>query len=416
MKVLIVSAAFPPMASGESTNAYHLCQQLAGRGLDVHVLTSHGLASDVGPGITVHPVMRDWSWSRLPRFQSVLRACRPDVMYMMYLGLDVRFQFMSTFIPTIVRRTVPAALIVTRFENVGGASAESNSLLSRLIRKALATIDRTGGVDYHFGTLLRDSDSIVLLSGLHQPLIEARLLGVGKKCVSIPPPANMCLSPADDATRERGRQILGVQPDEFVLAYIGFVYPGKGLEALLHAFRRLASERTIRLVIIGGSLARVFPDQPSYLETLQTLAKSLGIGNRVTWTGEYRWDDDRASTYLRAADACVLPFDTGVKLNNSSFSSAAAHGLPIVTTTHAALEPQFVHGENVFLCEPQDPAALASAVAAVVDNSELRARLREGALRLARDWYSWETAMDKTLRLFGSPEPPSSRMVPQSVS
>jgi hypothetical protein len=93
-------------------------------------------------------------------------------------------------------------------------------------------------------------------------------------------------------------------------------------------------------------------------------------------------------------------------LNNNSFSSAAAHGLPIVTTTHAALEPHFVHGENVFLCEPQDPAALASAVAAVVDNPDLRARLREGALRFARDWCSWETAMDKTLRIFGSAEPP----------
>jgi glycosyltransferase involved in cell wall biosynthesis len=210
--------------------------------------------------------------------------------------------------------------------------------------------------------------------------------------------------------------LLGASAADFLFAYIGFVYPGKGIETLLRATEQLnADGRRVRLAVIGGSLAREFPDQPNYLETVQTLATELGIDRLVVWTGEYRWDDDLASVYLRSADTCVLPFETGVKLNNSSFSSAAAHGLPIVTTTHSALEPQFVHGDNVFLSEPQDPAALARAMAAVMDDATLRARLGEGASRLARDWYSWDTAMDKTLRLFGTPDPPSSGLIPQSV-
>lgn len=418
MKVLVISAAFPPMQAGEATNAYHLCQRLAERGLDVHVLTSSiGRIGALDPRITVHPIMKRWSWAEAPRLSRFLKACAPDAVYLMYLGWTYDFQFMSTFIPTIAKRVLPVVPFVTRFENIGGAGPRANSFSSRIIRKALASFDRDGHVDYQFGTLLRDSDAIVLLSGRHQATLEGCLPNVGRKCVLIPPPANMCMSMAGPATRERGRRALAVKADHCLLAYVGFVYPGKGIEHLLHALRHLARERTnVRLAIIGGSLAREFPDQPNYVERMQALAVELGVDDKVMWTGEYRADDDLASAYLRAADVCVLPFATGVKLNNSSFSSAAAHGLPIVTTSDAALEPQFVHGENVCLCSPESPEALAEAIRRVMDDQVLRGRLAEGALRLARDWYSWESAMDRTLALFRVPGPGISRAVPQSVN
>jgi glycosyltransferase involved in cell wall biosynthesis len=417
MKVLVISAAFPPMPSGEATNTYHLCQQLVARGLEVHVLTSRGRGIEE-PGIAVHPLMDDWSWSEAPRLRRFLKASAPDVVYLMYLGWTYNFQFMSTFIPTIARNAVPDATIVTRFENVGGGGAHANSLTSKLIRKVVATLDRSGRVDYQFGTLLRDSDSIILLSSLHERVFESIAPGVGRKCVLIPPPANMCMSPDDDESRARGRRLLGASGDDFLLAYIGFIYPGKGLETLLQAFQHVASQRrNVRLAIIGGALAREFPDQPSFFEKLQDMADDLGIASHVVWTGEYRWDDDLASTYLRAADACILPFDTGVKLNNSSFSSAAAHGRPIITTTHPDLEPQFVDGQNVLLCRPQVPEVMAAAIETVIDDPVLGRRLGDGATRLAEEWYSWESAMDKTLGLFRArTTSDASRALPLSVS
>ena len=119
---------------------------------------------------------------------------------------------------------------------------------------------------------------------------------------------------------------------------------------------------------------------------MQALAGELGIDRRVVWTGEYRWDNDQASTFLRAADACVLPFDNGVMLNNSSFSSAAAHGLPIVTTKGPVLEFPFAHGENVFLCAPGSADALAGAMEKVIDDAPLQSRLSIGALQLTQKW------------------------------
>jgi glycosyltransferase involved in cell wall biosynthesis len=348
----------------------------------------------------------------MPRLISFLRRCQPDVVYLMYLGWTYKFQFMSTFIPTIVKMALPGSRVLTRFENVSGAGPQTNSVASRVLRKSIALLDPRGRVDYQFGTLLRDSDNIIVLSAHHEADLEARLPGVSQKCVLIPPPVNMQMSDENGGlSHVRGRQALGFSDEDFVLAYIGFVYPGKGLETLLQAFKQLlATRRNLRLAIIGGGLAKQYPDQPNYVEGLHALAVQLGVADRVVWTGDYSFDNEDASLYLRSADACVLPFDSGVKLNNSSFSSVAAHGQPIITTTGAdALEPQFRHGQNVFLCPPQSTDALAGAIETVMDDAPLRRRLSEGSLQLAQQWYAWPTALDKTVALFAAPAPPANR-------
>jgi glycosyltransferase involved in cell wall biosynthesis len=403
MKVLVISAAYPPMLAGEASNAYHMCQRLADRGLDVHVLTAKGNTGTADPRIVVHDVMEKWSWNEAPRLAAFLRSCAPDSIYLMYLGWTYGYQFMSTFIPSIAKSVLPQTPFVTRFENIGGAAANVNSLTSRAVRWILAKRDPQK-IDYQFGTLLRDSDTIVLLSSRHETPLESILPGVSNKCVLIPPPVNMCLSEATSCSRARGRAALGVGPEDLLLTFIGFVYPGKGIETLLQAFSAVSDRHPhLKLAILGGDIDRKFSDARTYRGDLLELSRHLGVEGRVIWTGPYSSDTDQASTYLRATDVCVLPFDTGVKLNNSSFSSAATHGLPILTTLDDSLEPQFVHGQNVYLCPPRSPEALASAVEILVGDDRLRARLAAGSLNLAKHWYSWETAIERTLQLLAEP-------------
>ena len=130
------------------------------------------------------------------------------------------------------------------------------------------------------------------------------------------------------------------------------------------------------------------------------MPEELGIDDKVKWTGGYAWNSDEASGYLRAADVCVLPFDTGVSLHNSSFAAAAAHGLPVITTRGEILEQPFIHQKNVFLCPPKNPEAMALAMATLIDNPEIRQDHRLGALELAREWYSWDTATELTIATF----------------
>jgi glycosyltransferase involved in cell wall biosynthesis len=52
------------------------------------------------------------------------------------------------------------------------------------------------------------------------------------------------------------------------------------------------------------------------------------------------------------------------------------------------------------LFAPKDPEALAAAINSVMGSPDLRARLREGARQLAREWFSWEKAMTRLMETF----------------
>jgi len=401
MRVLVISAAFPPMRLGEADHAFHLCCHLAKRGLEVHVLTTKSDEVPSQPNIKVHPIMRNWSWAELPSFGGFLRRCSPDVVVLIYLGVLYKQHPMVTFAPTISKALLPSVRFVTLIENAYGAQPGQSSIFSKTVCLGLSKLIKD--VDYSFGTLLRDSDHIILLSDTHRLKLLKRFRALDGKCTLIPPPPIMHICPENNGVaRRRGRNLLGVTPAECLLCYFGRIYPTKGgLETLLRAFQLVTLQRShVRLVIVGGILESTSPNHASYTQELLSLPKQLGIDDLVMWTGEYRWDSDDASIYLRAADLCVLPYDKGLTLNRSSFAAAATHGLPIISTKGEMLEQPFLHRENVLLCPPQDPEAMAAAIKTLIDNPDLRKLLGLGALELAQEWFSWERATELTMATF----------------
>ena len=194
---------------------------------------------------------------------------------------------------------------------------------------------------------------------------------------------------------------MGIEPDAFVFIYFGYVYPGKGVETLIRAFALVACQWPLaRLLIVGGGLGASFdkPSRASYVEDLRRMTQTLGIAKNIVWTEPYPADSDLASLYLRAADACVLPFDMGIAIHRSSVAVAVTHRLPLISTRGADLEAPLVDGENILLCPPCDHEALADSMQRLMTHSELKRRLEDGALALARTTFSWRHAIDKTIQ------------------
>lgn len=402
MKVLVISAAFPPMRAGEADHAYHFCRELTRRGIEVDVLTTRTSTAKSDVRFTVHPIMRDWSWSEFPRLARFIRRSSPGIIVLRYIGWVYGDQPMITFAPTLSKRVLPAIPFIADFANPFGMDPGRPSIMARSLRKCAALWAGSEGVNYRFGTLLRDSDRVVAYSEVHRDTLAGLHPGVHQKSTVIPPPPAIHIVPEHGgATRRRGRDALGVEPHEFLIAYFGYIYPNKGVETLLKALQLVSHQRNgVRLVVIGGIIELEFPDRPRYAQEMHALPAQLEIEDKVTWTGAYPWDSDQASVFLRAADVCVLPFDAGVQLNNSSFAAAAAHGLPIVTTRGVRLEPPFVDRYNVLLCPPKSPGAVAGAIGELIDDPALRERLSRGSLELAKDWFSWEHAIDRTFASF----------------
>ena len=400
MKVLVISAAYPPMHAGEATNTYHLCRQLVEHGVEVAVLTSVGNVGTGDPRIHVHAIMQSWGWSDLLRVRSFLKRYAPDSVFLMYIGLMYKFHPMVTFLPTVSKRLFPKMPFVTRYESAFvGADPSKTGIVSRLFRKLVVRWAGSVDVAYSSGTLLRDSDTVIALCERHRAMLIKEWPSVEAKVTLIPPPPNLFIAPnVAGMDRDRGRKRLGVTSAEFVVTFFGYLYPIKGIETLLRAFAIVSVQRPeARLLFIGGKVGLDVEGGASYFDEMQALAKSLHIDGRTTWTGAFKSEEEEASLLLHASDVCVLPFLEGVQLNNSSFASMVAHGLPIIVTRGPLMDGAIVDGDNVLTCEPKDHQEVARLILEVMDHGELRARLGRGALKLAAEWFSWEKATKKTL-------------------
>ncbi len=399
MKVLIISAAFPPFPAGEAEHMFHLSKRLGERGAEVLVLTSQRNGAIKSSGFTVDCSMRDWSWSDLPRFISIIRTYSPNAILLKYTGWLYNRHPMITFAPTLAKLLLPDCSFVTQFGLGEGPRPEELSLKGRIVRKAMFYLARKKNVDWNFGTLLRDSNAVILLSEIQRSEMIERLGTVREKTLLIPPPPILFMSDTDDGvSRRRGRELLDAGSSNLLIAYFGFVYPDKGVETLLRAFHIVTAHRNdARLVVIGGRDKSQIDGTGSYSEMLDNLCKQLGIERYVIWR-DYESNSQEGSLFLRAADICVLPFDFGVGLIRSSVAAAAAHDLPIITTRGKTLEAAFKDGDNVLLCPPKDPKSLAAAIDLVASNPELKRRLSQGASSLADEWFSWDKAIDKTWR------------------
>jgi len=153
--------------------------------------------------------------------------------------------------------------------------------------------------------------------------------------------------------------------------FVGRVTGEKQIDVLLHATALLLRDSVDLTVEIVGD-----GDQKRHLENL---AVTLGVADRVTFTG-YVTDEELRAAYHRAS---VLAMPSIAELQSIVTMEAMASALPIVAANAMAL-PHLVHdGENGYLFEPGNAADLAAKLRKVLDAppAEYRA-LKEESTRL----------------------------------
>ena len=73
---------------------------------------------------------------------------------------------------------------------------------------------------------------------------------------------------------------------------------------------------------------------------------------------------------------------------------AAHQGVPLVATSAAAIAEFVDDGENGLLVPPGAPAPLATALARMIEDPDLRLRLAHRASEIVRTRFSYETGVD----------------------
>jgi glycosyltransferase involved in cell wall biosynthesis len=175
---------------------------------------------------------------------------------------------------------------------------------------------------------------------------------------------------------------------------VGRLIARKGQAYLINAMPLVRDHPEARLVIIGEGHER---------PQLEALIQTQGLAERVTLAG--RVSDEDLQRYYASCDIFVLPSivdETGdTEMLGMVSLEAMRYGKPVIATEVGGIPDIVRDGQTGLLVPQQDSAALAAAMARLLDDPELAGRLGRAGYEFARDHYAWPAVVAQTLALYG---------------
>jgi glycosyltransferase involved in cell wall biosynthesis len=373
LKIGIVTGEYPPYQGGVGDYSREVALALAALGHDVHVITHVDARAD--PSIHLHPIIRAWNFPSLHRIRQLAHSIPLDVVNIQYQAAAYQMTPPIHFLPQWLGKpsvvTFHDLLVPYLFPKAGGLRRAAVNLLARSASGVIVT----NPADY--ANLKRDPKINYLTEIPIGSNIQPFVLHTGK--------------PNPDY-----RKRFGLRPNDIVIGYFGFLNASKGGATLLRAFAQLSPANSY-LLIIGGRTGTSDPTNTAYANEIDTLAKELGISDRIIRTG-YLPPRDTSEAFL-ACDLMVMPYVDGVSFRRGTFMACLAHGMPTITTEPSLPLPELRDGENVRLVEHENTTALTNAIENLLKNPELQAKLAVGAALLAGQ-FTWDKIAVRTASFF----------------
>jgi glycosyltransferase involved in cell wall biosynthesis len=189
--------------------------------------------------------------------------------------------------------------------------------------------------------------------------------------------------------------------DKKVILCARRLVPKNGIEYIIRAMHLILEKKgDVHLLLLA-------PRQREY-KKLKELSEELNIGGRVAFLGEI--EHDVLPEYYAIADLVVQP--SIAEARSLSCLEAMASGKAIIATATGGLKELIKHKVNGYLIPPFEASTyqvgkinkkgvenLYRAVLELLDNQELREKIKNGARQTAEE-NSWEIIGDKTLEIY----------------
>lgn len=377
LRVAMVTSVFPPSIGGIQMHTLRLAQALVDRGVEVHVVTR--LQPRLAPfermrGVRVRRVGLARAGGPAGSAAFVAGAIRALARLRGRLDVVHAHQLLSPTTAALAGAPLAGAALVVNPHAcgaIGDVGVLSRTALGRLrLRAAVARADAFVAVS----RTIRDE---LIAAGAAPERVWAISNGVDLDR----------FSPAGATERSLLRALLSV-PDAPRVIYTGRLSAEKGVDVLVEAWPRVLREvPAARLAIVGSG-----PDEAS----LRARARSLGLDRSVTFEGACA---DVAPS-VRASDVAVLPSRTeGMPV---ALLEAMACAVPVVATRVGGSAEVVEDGVTGWLVPPEDPGALASALALVLRDPSTARRRADAARAAVVERRSITAVADRFLTLYGA--------------
>lgn len=360
-RVLIPTADYPPIEGGISTVCRAFARELAARGHRVTVLAPWF------PGMAAFDAAEP---------VEVIRFRGYGLGWLRGVALFLRA------LPLLRRCDAIAAINIS----YGGAVA----LFARLV---YGTPYLTFAYAYEFlkfrrtpliGSFLRTayarSVAVIAISAYTRDNLLA--FGVPADRIAVVLPGADVADPVSDGEADSVRERFGIGAGPVVLS-VGRLIARKNHEALVRAMPRILADASNAMLVIVGRGPR--------LEAIRRLATELDVAERVVTPGYV--DDAALHALYGLCSVFALPAGEveGGQVEGFGlvFTEAHAHGKPVVGGRSGGVVDAVIDGETGILVEPGDDGALAEAIASLLADPALAARMGAAGRKRVEASLNW---------------------------
>ncbi len=238
--------------------------------------------------------------------------------------------------------------------------------------------------------VMNATDAYIVQSGaVREDLLR---LDPGARFLEVPHPVYNLFG--ERIPKAEARRRLGLDPEEPVLLFFGFVRAYKGLDLLIRAMP------LIRSGMDGGPRARLLVLGEFYegRDVTAALVRELGLEDSVDIFDQYV-PDEEVAPYFSAADVVVLPYRSATQ--SGIVQIAYQFERPVICTNVGGLSEVVLDGRTGFVVPPENPEQLADAVLRYYrDGCEAGF---EAAIREEKRKYSWDRLVDAIETLIREP-------------
>ncbi len=379
MRILISTTTYWPSMNGQAIFTVNLAERLARRGHDVTVVypshskkpyrsVQNGVKLEHVRGVHLAVINETvWMPAPLPRdIHRVFDAAQPDVLH-------------------IQDHYPPAGMVLSEAKRRGIRVVGTNHFMPENIAPYIPVLPKASRL-YHAIAWMwvlwsyNRCDVVTAQSKAAAQLIR----DAGLKPPVFPVSCGIDLKrfhPDPNVDRAACRARHGLDPKRKIFLFVGRVDPEKRVDVLLRALKRLNRD-DIQLAVAGAGAA---------VREFQGLAKRLGLGDRVKFTGFI--PNEELHVLLNSVDVFTMPSDA--ELLSIASLEAMACGRPVLLADAIALPELVTPGENGYLFTPNDPADAARCMEVLADHPERWPAMGHASFLRAQDH-----SLDKTISRF----------------